>query len=307
MSYEIRRSGKRSRKQLTFSDTYGVLDNIREYDFDLVSFYVTFTQFIDRSLYKQGANRLIFKNNPALYKAFNISNNKFYRLLRKAYECGLVDIKKGASNKNIYVLNDDIPLEPLKKYREWENRFDANEEFEEDTQSSQNATTENEPSQSAMTQTATSQFATTYNSSNIYNNSNIYKSVYQSEEDKSISNNESEIDKIELNKFNQIIKNCELHLLDKSKRVSIEKALRLLYFSDKRLQIGDNYIPREMVRKDMKRITLPVIEYALKKFENACRTRQISSTMGYLKVCIYNSIAEMDLDIESELLHKGIL
>ncbi|MBU5676823.1 hypothetical protein KQI88_10370 [Alkaliphilus sp. MSJ-5] len=120
---ELKRSGKRTREQLTFSDTYLVLDNLREYDFDLVSFYVTFNQYIDRRNYEGKAeNSLIFANNEALFKAFNVSRNRFYRLLKLAYECGLIDIDKGNHNRNIYILNDTAPFEPLKKIRDWEGR-----------------------------------------------------------------------------------------------------------------------------------------------------------------------------------------
>ena len=120
---ELKRTAKRTREQLTFSDTYLVLDNLREYDFDLVSFYVTFNQYIDRRNYEGKAeNSLIFANNEALFKAFNVSRNRFYRLLKIAYECGLIDIEKGSNNRNIYILNDIVPFEPLKKIRDWKSR-----------------------------------------------------------------------------------------------------------------------------------------------------------------------------------------
>lgn len=95
----MKHNGKISREQLTFSNTYFVLNNFREYDFDLVSFYVTFNQFIDRRNYEEKSeSSLIFANNEALFKVFNVSRNRFYSLLKLAYKCRPIDIHKGNNN-----------------------------------------------------------------------------------------------------------------------------------------------------------------------------------------------------------------
>lgn len=403
---ELKRTAKRTREQLTFSDTYLVLDNLREYDFDLVSFYVTFNQYIDRRNYEGKAeNSLIFANNEALFKAFNVSRNRFYRLLKLAYECGLIDIEKGNNNRNIYILNDTVPFEPLKKIRDWKSRnsddadgsmdeictesnkdtkankednteeiresfiaeIDENEEGKRleykdsevasqkiegkgyrqksypkkgqpelgqplvpkrDNPSSQKRITtypekgqENQPQDSID-----SSVNTAPNISNVFNRSkgfNISKSISQSIDIYSYNSNQFEInntDKLnnmtdvqdrytqQMEKFYLILEQCEVHLVDEVYRDAVAHALRLLLLdieNKKVIKIGDNLVPTDMIKRDIDKLDFLVVDHAIAKFKKASREKEIKNTVVYLKVCIYNSIHEMSVDIDSVLSYKG--
>ncbi|QUH20406.1 hypothetical protein [Alkaliphilus sp. B6464] len=366
---ELKRSAKRTREQLTFSDTYLVLDNLREYDFDLVSFYVTFNQYIDRRNYEGKAeNSLIFANNEALFKAFNVSRNRFYRLLKLAYECGLIDIEKGSNNRNIYILNDTIPFEPLEKIRDWKIRngheedgnmeevcaapdkdVKTNEEgnieepmdlksypkkgqpdlgqplvpFRDNQSSRKRITTYPEKGQQNQHQDGMdSSINTGPNISNVFNRSkgfNISKSISQSIDRYDHKNNGFKmniIDKLnnltdgqdgstqQMEKIDLILEQCEVHLVDKDYRDAVIHALRLLLLdieNKKVIKIGDNLVPTDMIKRDMDKLDFLVIDHAISKFKKASREKEIKNTVVYLKSCIYNSIYEMRLDVESEM------
>jgi len=359
---ELRRNGKRTREQLTFSETYLILDNLRKYDFDLVGFYVTFNQYIDRRNYEGKAeNSLIFPNNESLYKAFNISRNKFYRLLKLSYECGLVDIEKGENNRNIYILNDTVPLEPLKKIRDWEDRFenkytlskenniDEIEEINVTDESHQGLIGEischkmgqpkqgqpvvpkrdNRLSQIGTTlhpktgQPVGTDFFDEINVLGAFNNapnntkdlidlSSNNQSVCQSIYNYNICDSKIKgvTDGLIDNYCNKILEKCEVHYIDEQYRNAVVYAIKLLCLdieNKKRIRIGENLIPTEMVRKDLRKLNFFVIEHAINKFKEASREKEIRNTISYLKSCIYNSIHEMNIDIDSELRYMGLI
>lgn len=401
---ELRRNGKRTREQLTFSDTYLALDNLRNYDFDLVSFYVTFNQYIDRRNYEgEIENSLIFKNNESLFKAFNVSRNRFYRLLKLAYECGLIDIEKGTCNRNIYILNDVVPLKPLKKIREWKDREETeiqsgeeiNEGIEEDilevvsgkkeeiiiekserdtfeeseyhvksypkkgqpqkgqpvvpkkdNQLSLKGTTSYpekvQPSNHVFTDdfNALDSLENTPNNSNVlidlsFNNQSICQSI-----DNEVNNNINEINrtdiqtdieqektekmgiekenrkilnkhinrtiesnsftKQEINQFNYILQKAELEYVDVRYKDAVERALRELFFNNN-IKIGGKLIPKWILIQDLEKINYLIIEHALNKFKEASKDIRIKNTVSYLASCIYNSISEINLDVDSEI------
>ncbi|MTI68076.1 MAG: hypothetical protein FH753_15955 [Firmicutes bacterium] len=273
--------------------TNTVLDNIRNYDFDLVSFYVTFTQFIDRKLYEnKPSNSLIFSNNKSLYKAFNISKNKFYRLLKLAYESGLVDIEKGLDNRNIYILNDHVPMEPLTKLRSWADRTKVDNENE-----NIGCPKSVEPV-GPKRENRLGQNGPTYNISNSINNSNINKSISQSNNKTTDRKTENNLD---IENFNNILDKCELKELNPRRRDAVLQALKQLYFSKGNLKIGNSHIPSNLVRRDLEKLNSLIIEHALAKFEKASREKEIKNVVGYLKICIYNSISEMDIEVDAKL------
>ncbi len=407
---ELKRSGKRTREQLTFSDTYLVLDNLREYDFDLVSFYVTFTQYIDRRNYEGRAeNSLIFANNEALFKAFNVSRNRFYRLLKLSYECGLIDIEKGSNNSNIYILNDVIAFEPLKIIRDWENRNGQNkdqvkinkegivkdEETEaiqetsklEEKEKTENAVIEknnkesikvedsnfkdkknknkgyrkrscpkkgqpktkkakelvipkkdNQSSQKGITghpekgqlsnlgcSDGFNALDSPKNSSNSskglidlsFNSSkSISQSIYEYENNNNINNNKTkktdrqDRSKEQLEYLYNIFKKCEIHLIEESYKDAVIHAIRLLVMdieNKKIIKIGGSLIPTDLVKNDLKKLSFLIIDHAINKFKKVSMEKEIKNTVAYLKSCIYNSIYEMGVDIDSELRYKQII
>lgn len=378
---ELKRNGKRTREQLTFSDTYLVLDNLREYDFDLVSFYVTFNQYIDRRNYEGKAdNSLIFANNEALFKAFNVSRNRFYRLLKLSYECGLIDIEKGSNNRNIYILNDTIPFEPLKKIRKWENRngqgkgevVQSKEEDVEQEEVNQNNVFKGEkareldleetkirgekyhkkshpkkgqlqrgrrvktlvPKRDELLsrkgmgsypekgQLPNSCYSDDFNAlnriENISNSSkglidlsfNISKSISQSiydnnnTYDNNVNNGLDRQDRLKArqqlkDEYEQTMERCEINHIDDTYREAVTHAIKLLFLdieNKKTVKIGENLIPTEIARNDLKKLNFLILEHAINKFKEAARTREIKNTVAYLKACIYNAIHEVKIE-----------
>lgn len=101
--------------------------------------------------------------------------------------------------------------------------------------------------------------------------------------------------------YEKIINNCELYAIDKDYREAVAHAIKLLTLDvekSKRVRIGDNYIPVEIVEKDLNRLDFFVVEYAVNRFKKASTRTKIRNPVGYLKVLIYNSINEIDMDIE---------
>lgn len=111
-------------------------------------------------------------------------------------------------------------------------------------------------------------------------------------------------------RYKKIIKNCELHAIDEKYQVAADHAIKLLLLdieNSKRIKIGDNYIPAKIAENDVKRLNFFAIEHAVNKFKEASRMREIRNPIGYLKVLIYNSISEMDIDVDSKLRYADLI
>mgnify|MGYP000930745990 CR=1 FL=1 len=122
---------------------------------------------------------------------------------------------------------------------------------------------------------------------------------------------DKEIRKDLINEYNQLIERLELDYLDdKAYKDAVTHALKLLYLdieNKKRIRIGENLIPSEIVRNDLKKINCFVIDHAIDKFKVASREKEIRNSVSYLKSCIYNSIHELDIDVDSNLRFNGII
>lgn len=113
-----------------------------------------------------------------------------------------------------------------------------------------------------------------------------------------------------MDEYKQTIKHCEVNHIEEEYRDAVKHAMKLLYLdieNKTRINIGDNIIPSKIVRNDLNKLNYLVIEHAINKFKDASREREIRNTVAYLKVCIYNSIHEMKLDVDSELRNKGLI
>ncbi len=110
----------------------------------------------------------------------------------------------------------------------------------------------------------------------------------------------------EITQFNYILQRAELNCIDPRYRDAVERALRELFFN-KSMKIGGRPIPECILIQDLEKITYFTIEHALNKFKEASKVKQIRNTVEYLKTCIYNSIHEMNLDIDSELTYQGMI
>lgn len=90
---------------------------------ELLGYYLGMRSYIKRGPGEPG-NEVPW-SKEFLRRKLRCSNDKFYRLLKQAYECGLIDIHKvpgfQGRNRNVYTINN-IPRK-LERIRLWEDRF----------------------------------------------------------------------------------------------------------------------------------------------------------------------------------------
>jgi hypothetical protein len=137
-----------------------------------------------------------------------------------------------------------------------------------------------------------------------------YSEISSDISNQSINQSKEEIDRLNVpqnrNKidYEKIIENCELYAIDTNYREAAAHAIKLLIFDvekSKMVRIGDNYIPVEIVEKDLNRLNFFVVEHAVNSFKEASTRVKIRNPVGYLKVLIYNSINEINIDMDSKL------
>ncbi|GFN34771.1 hypothetical protein [Tepidimicrobium xylanilyticum] len=57
----------------------------------------------------------------------------------------------------------------------------------------------------------------------------------------------------------------------------------------------------------MKKLNYFVVDHVIRKFKKACEGFEIKNTMAYLKAYIYNSIHEVEVDIDSKLRFERLI
>jgi len=110
--------------------------------------------------------------------------------------------------------------------------------------------------------------------------------------------------------YNKTLKKCELYAVDEKYRDAVAYAIRLLYLdieNKRKINIGDNIVPVEMLKEDLEKLNFFVVEHAVNKFKAACREKEIKNKIQYLKVCIYNAIHEIDVDVDGDLRYRGLI
>ena len=108
--------------------------------------------------------------------------------------------------------------------------------------------------------------------------------------------------------YEKIIENCELYAIDENYREAVAHAIRLLILDVEKSQIiriGENYIPVWIVEKDLECLDYFVVEHAVNRFKKASEKTYIRNPIGYLKVLIYNSINEIDIDRDAKIRYNG--
>lgn len=110
----------------------------------------------------------------------------------------------------------------------------------------------------------------------------------------------------EISQFNYILQKSELDCVDFRYRDAVEGALRKLFFSSN-MKIGGRLMPRWLLVRDLEKINYLIVEHALNKFKEASKYKRIKSTISYLASCIYNSIYEMVLDTDSQIIYEGLI
>lgn len=110
--------------------------------------------------------------------------------------------------------------------------------------------------------------------------------------------------------FERIIEKCELNAIDIKYREAVTHAIRLILLdidNSNTIRIGDNNIPVDVVKKDMEKLNYFIIDHAIHKFKRASEEIKIRNTIAYLKACIYNSIHEMEINVDSDLRYEGLI
>lgn len=111
-------------------------------------------------------------------------------------------------------------------------------------------------------------------------------------------------------KYERIVHNCELYAIDEKYRLAVTHAIKLLILDTEKnsyIKIGKTYIPSKIVEDDLERINFFVVEHAVNKFKEISSIQRIANPLGYLKVLIYNSINEVEIDIDSKLRYESLI
>lgn len=107
-----------------------------------------------------------------------------------------------------------------------------------------------------------------------------------------------------------IIEKCALHAVDEDYRDATEEAIRMLFAntqnSDK-VKIGENFIPAQIVLKNLTKLDFFVVSHAIDKFKDSARDKPIRNPVSYLKTCIYNAIFQMKIDLDARLRYDGMI
>ena len=111
-------------------------------------------------------------------------------------------------------------------------------------------------------------------------------------------------------RYRKILHACEIGAIDERYRGAISHAIKLLILDiekGSRIKLGDNYVPVQVVEKDMGKLNFFTIQHAVNKFKEISGRRRIRNPVAYLKVLIYNSINELEIDMDSSLRREGLI
>lgn len=119
------------------------------------------------------------------------------------------------------------------------------------------------------------------------------------------SKNERQIESNYINQFNEILINSEYENFEE--KDAIKQALRLLYYSDKPLKVGNMSIPPAIVREDLKQLKWEHLDFAVRDFQNQSNQQTIKHPVAYLSKCIYNAMFQGKLRMEAELRYHNLI
>lgn len=232
-----------------------------------------------------------------LGELLNINKKTVGRYMKKLEQYELIVIVRegqGKSNR-IYITDISKQLEDTYTYEK------DNPEPIENTLKGQNVTSRKD-NKSSLEVTKSP-----HNDTDI-NNTNISNTIFLSQEDKKEKERKREKESNKKsNEFNLILKNCNHNDFEPQYVNSILQAIRLLYYSSKPLKINNMSIPPSQVRGDLKFLRWQHIDLALRDFRIQSKNQEIIYPVGYLSRCIYNSIFQGELRIETELLYNDLI
>lgn len=137
----------------------------------------------------------------------------------------------------------------------------------------------------------------TYNTKDLFVSNNSFN---QSNEKENERVNENINSNNLVNEFKQILIDSNIEDLGQD-AAPLEKALRMLYYTDKSLKIDGTNIPPKQVREDLKRLKWEHLDLAMRDYRIASDRQEIVYVTAYLSRCIYNSIFNSSLKLESEI------
>ena len=149
------------------------------------------------------------------------------------------------------------------------------------------------------------------NNRSLYNHQSVslYGNNINNESDKE-NDRQTDIQKSILVQFKKTLEKCEIEAIDESYQEAVKQAIKLLYLdieNKKQIKINGNIIPREVVELDLEKLDFLIITHAVNKFKEVAGGRIIKNKIKYLKSCIYNSISELNIDVDGDLRYAGVI
>lgn len=114
---------------------------------------------------------------------------------------------------------------------------------------------------------------------------------------------QTDISEKDIDEFNLLLENYELDKLQEQYTPyisAVRSALMDMFFSPT-TTINKKKIPQNFVREEISQLNLLIIEHALNKFIKSTKEKEVKNAKAYLKSCIYNSISELNLDIQAKV------
>lgn len=109
----------------------------------------------------------------------------------------------------------------------------------------------------------------------------------------------------EMERLNEILVKSEYNYLEE--KTHILQAIKLLYYSEKPLNVNGMKVPLNQVRKDLQLLEFNHLQQALRDYTESCKTTNIQNHTAYLSKCIYNAIFNTGAKIKADLLRAGLI
>lgn len=250
-----------------------------------------------------GAGTTAFPSTKKIQDDLCVGKARYYKHFNLLKDFGYIRVEqkrdeKGVFKHNIYTLIQNP--EPVLNKKESEEIIDEEIVNKTSVPSTQNRTSDENGGKSTFypsTQNRDTDNRYTENRdtniNNLYKTNNLLynQSVYQEKDrltDRTI--------------FNKILLNAEINENKfPLKFLYIEKAVEYLYFSKDPLNINGVEINTEQRQKELINLNSYHIEMALEAFDEQLEKQIIKNKLGYLAICIYNAIYELDLKIRNDI------
>lgn len=111
-----------------------------------------------------------------------------------------------------------------------------------------------------------------------------------------------------LEELEMILNKAEVHeIYLEDNYYPVKRAIESLYYRNVNLNINGMSIPPSKIRRDLLELNSFHIEMGIQIFKEQSRQQKITNRINYLATCIYNSIFDMELKIQNDLIYDGII